>query len=125
MKKMAKFRMMFSLLATSMLSACVYTSNVDYGTKFTEEQVSQIEKKVTNKSDLIRIFGEPSIKTVISETDEKWVYSYTGGSASSQAFTMKTTSDITTHTVDILLENGVVVNFAETKNKQNMNFSVE
>ncbi|MEZ8023615.1 MULTISPECIES: hypothetical protein [unclassified Vibrio] len=97
----------------------------DYGTKFTEEQVSQIEKKVTTKNDLIRIFGEPSIKTVISETGEKWVYSYTGGSASSQAFTMKTTSDITTHTIDILLENGVVVNFAETKNKQNMNMSVE
>ncbi|MEZ9624170.1 hypothetical protein AB4237_22740, partial [Vibrio sp. 10N.261.55.F6] len=57
----------------------------DYGTKFTEEQVSQIEKKVTTKNDLIRIFGEPSIKTVISETGEKWVYSYTGGSASSRA----------------------------------------
>ncbi|MFA0562751.1 hypothetical protein AB4559_03255 [Vibrio sp. 10N.222.51.C8] len=125
MKKMAKFRVIFLLLATSMLSACVYTSNVDYGTKFTEEQVSQIEKKVTTKNDLIRIFGEPSIKTVISETGEKWVYSYTGGSASSQAFTMKTTSDITTHTIDILLANGVVVNFAETKNKQNMNMSVE
>ncbi|TKF85711.1 hypothetical protein FCV65_00290 [Vibrio sp. F13] len=30
MKKMAKFRVIFLLLATSMLSACVYTSNVDY-----------------------------------------------------------------------------------------------
>ncbi|HCG7220456.1 TPA: hypothetical protein NJ354_003686 [Vibrio parahaemolyticus] len=107
------------------LSGCVYKSNVDYGTQFTSEQVEKIEKKVTTKADLIRIFGEPSVKSVVSETGEKWVYSYTGGSASSQAFTMKTTSDISTHMLDILLENGVVVNFAETNTKHNMNMSVE
>jgi outer membrane protein assembly factor BamE (lipoprotein component of BamABCDE complex) len=125
MKKIAKLRVVFLLVATSALSACVYKTNVDYGTKFTKEQVSNIEKKVTTENDLIRVFGEPSIKTVISETGEKWVYSYTGGSASSQAFTMKTTSEISTHTLDILLENGVVVNFAETINNQNMNMSAE
>ena len=107
------------------LSGCVYKSNVDYGKQFTSEQVSQIQKKVTTKADLLKIFGEPAIKSVISETGEKWVYSYTGGSASAQAFTMKTTSDISTHMLDILIENDVVVNFAETNTKHNMNTSVQ
>jgi outer membrane protein assembly factor BamE (lipoprotein component of BamABCDE complex) len=107
------------------LSGCVYKSNVDYGNQFTSEQVNQIKKKVTTKSELLKILGEPAIKSVISETGEKWIYSYTGGSASSQAFTMKTTSDISTHMLDILIENDVVINFAETNTKHNMNTSVQ
>lgn len=125
MRKKLNLRVTFLLVAASMLSACVYTSNVDYGTKFTKEQVAQIEKKVTTKEDLERIFGEPNVKTVMSETGEKWVYTYTGGSASSQAFTGKTTSDISTHMLDILIENGVVVNFAETNTQHNMNMSIK
>ncbi|EHH2508280.1 hypothetical protein [Vibrio parahaemolyticus] len=125
MRKKLNLRVTFLLAAASMLSACVYTSNVDYGAKFTKEQVAQIEKKVTTKEDLIRILGEPNVKTVMSETGEKWVYTYTGGSASSQAFTGKTTSDISTHMLDILIENGVVVNFAETNTQHNMNMSIK
>ncbi|WP_038173469.1 hypothetical protein [Vibrio breoganii] len=125
MRKVLNLRVIFLLVAASMLSACVYKSNVDYGTQFTNEQVAQIEKKVTTKNDLMRIFGEPNVKTVISETGEKWIYTYTGGSASAQAFTGKTTSDISTHMLDILIENGVVVNFAETNTKHKMNMSVE
>ena len=125
MRKKLNLRVTFLFAAASMLSACVYTSNVDYGAKFTKEQVAQIEKKVTTKEDLIRILGEPNVKTVMSETGEKWVYTYTGGSASSQAFTGKTTSDISTHMLDILIENGVVVNFAETNTQHNMNMSIK
>lgn len=125
MDKTISLRVTFLLVTASMLSACVYRSNVDYGTQFTKEQVAQIEKKVTVKEDLIRIFGEPNLKTVISETGEKWIYTYTGGSASAQAFTGKTTSDISTHMLDILIENGVVVNFVETNTQHNMNVSLE
>lgn len=107
------------------LSGCTYTSHVNYGNQFTSEQVALIEKNVTTKSDLVKIFGEPAVKSVLSETEEKWVYTYTGGKASAQAFTMKTNSDISTHMLDILLKNDVVVNFAETNNKHNMNMSVE
>ncbi len=113
-----------ALAISALVSGCVYTSNVDYGTKFTSNQVREIKKKVTNKSDLLRIFGEPSIKSTISENSEKWIYSYTAGSASSQAFTMKTTSDISTRTLDILIKDDVVINFAETNTKHNMNMSV-
>lgn len=125
MDKTISLRVTFLLVTASMSSACVYRFNVDYGTQFTKEQVAQIEKKVTVKEDLIRIFGEPNLKTVISETGEKWIYTYTGGSASAQAFTGKTTSDISTHMLDILIENGVVVNFVETNTQHNMNVSLE
>jgi hypothetical protein len=73
----------------------------------------------------LKIFGEPAIKSVLSETEEKWVYSYTGGTASAQAFTMKTTSDISTHMLDLLIKNGIVINFAETNNVHNINSSVQ
>jgi outer membrane protein assembly factor BamE (lipoprotein component of BamABCDE complex) len=118
-------KVILTLVILMPLSGCVYKSNVDYGNQFTSEQVNQIKKKVTTKSELLKILGEPAIKSVISETGEKWIYSYTGGSASSQAFTMKTTSDISTHMLDILIENDVVINFAETNTKHNMNTSVQ
>ncbi|MEZ9301604.1 hypothetical protein AB4137_00275 [Vibrio breoganii] len=113
------------VVAAVVLSGCVYQSNVDYGTQFTSEQVAKIEKNVTTKADLLAIFGEPSVKSVLSATSEKWVYSYTGGTASSQAFTMKTTSDVSTHMLDILIENDVVVNFAETNAKYDIKYSAE
>ena len=122
-KSLPKFILALVILVP--LSGCVYKSKMDYGNQFTSEQVNQIEKKVTTKADLLKIFGEPAIKSVISETGEKWVYSYTGGTASAQAFTMKTTSDISTHMLDVLIENDVVVNFAETNTKHNMNMSVQ
>lgn len=125
MFKKSLTKVILALVILMPLSGCVYKSNVDYGTQFTSEQVSQIKKKVTTKAELLKIFGEPAIKSVISETGEKWVYSYTGGSASAQAFTMKTTSDISTHMLDILIENDVVLNFAETNTKHNMNTSVQ
>ncbi|WP_017220213.1 hypothetical protein [Moritella dasanensis] len=111
------------LMVGLLLTGCVYKSDVNYGNQFTSEQVNQIEKKVTTTSDLLKIFDQPSIKSVISETQEKWVYSYTGGTATAQAFTMKTTSNISTHMLDILIENNVVLNFAETNNVNNMNLN--
>ena len=105
-------------------SGCTYTSNVNYGTSFSSEQVSKIVKGKTTADELILIFGEPAIKSVISENEVKWIYSHTGGSASAQAFTMKTHNDIKTQTLDILVRDGIVINFAETNTDHNMNTSV-
>ncbi|MCE9791639.1 hypothetical protein LZ659_08525 [Shewanella indica] len=113
----------FTALIT--LSACTYTSNMNVGTNFSSEQVAKIAKGKTAEADLVNLFGQPQVKAVINETDVKWIYSYTEGSASAQAFTMKTTSDFTTHTLDILLRNGVVVNFAETHAPTNMTINTQ
>lgn len=104
-------------------SACTYTSNVNTGTSFTTEQVSKIVKGSTTEARLVELLGQPQVKTVLNEKDVKWVYSYTEGSASAQAFTMKTTSNFTTHTLDILVRDGVVLNFAETHSPLNVNMT--
>ncbi|TCN87880.1 hypothetical protein [Shewanella fodinae] len=118
-----KFTWMFAALLT--LSACTYTSNMNVGTNFSSEQAAKIIKGKTTEAELVGLLGQPQIKTVINETDVKWVYSYTEGSASAQAFTMKTTSDFTTHILDILLRNGVVLNYAETHTPTNMTISTQ
>lgn len=125
MNKKSISKVILTFLMLIPLSGCVYQSNVSYGNQFTSEQINQIHKKITTKADLLKIFGEPTIKSVISESDEKWVYSYTGGTASAQAFTMKTSSNISTHMLDILIKNNVVVNFAETNNTHNMSTSTQ
>ena len=122
-KKLASKFALPILIATA-LSGCTYTSEVDYGKQFTAEQVSQIKKNITTTSDLISIFGEPVLKSVLSETDEKWIYTYTGGTASAQVYTAKVKSNISTHMLDILISSNVVVNFAETNSQQNMNSSI-
>ena len=122
-KKLASKFALPILIATA-LSGCTYTSEVDYGKQFTAEQVSQIKKNITTTSDLISIFGEPVLKSVLSETDEKWIYTYTGGTASAQVYTAKVKSNISTHMLDILISSDVVVNFAETNSQQNMNSSI-
>ncbi|MGK2232409.1 outer membrane protein assembly factor BamE domain-containing protein [Colwellia polaris] len=113
------------LVAVLSFSGCTYSSKVDYGNQFTSEQVAQIKKNKTTSTELLQIFGEPSIKSVLNETEEKWVYSYTGGTGSVQTFTMKTTSDMSTHMLDILIRDGVVINFAETNTTHNMNVSTQ
>ena len=123
-KKLAS-KFALPLLIATALSGCTYTSEVDYGKQFTAEQVSQIKKNITTTSDLISIFGEPVLKSVLSETDEKWIYTYTGGTASAQVYTAKVKSNISTHMLDILISSDVVVNFAETNSQQNMNSSIK
>ncbi|MBZ4680459.1 MAG: hypothetical protein JG763_3088 [Shewanella sp.] len=118
-----KFIWIFAALLA--LSACTYTSNMNVGTNFSSEQAAQIIKEQTTEAELVNLLGQPQVKTVINDTDVKWIYSYTEGSASAQAFTMKTTSDFTTHTLDILLRNGVVVNFAETHAPTNMTINTQ
>lgn len=63
------------------------------------------------------MFGEPFSKTVLSETEEKWIYTYSSGTASAQSyvFTTKVESTGTQKTLDILLKNDVVTNFTFTE----------
>ncbi|WP_445946238.1 hypothetical protein [Shewanella sp.] len=118
-------KLIWILVPLLALSACTYTSNMNVGTNFSSEQAAKITKGKTTEAELVILLGQPQIKTVINETDVKWIYSYTEGSASAQAFTMQTTSDFTTHTLDILLRDGVVLNFAETHTPTNMNISTQ
>lgn len=120
-----KFTKIITLSTAILLSACTYTSNMNMGNNFSSEQTTKISKGKTTEAELVSMFGQPSVKTVINETDVKWIYTYTEGSSSAQAFTLKVTSNFTTHTLDLLLRDGVVLNFAETHTPMNMNLNTQ
>ncbi len=99
------------LLSILFLTGCVYSGAYTVGKNFDSEQVRNIKKNETTKADLIRILGEPFSKDTLDANQEKWIYTYTEGEASAQAFTMKTTSTGTRKTLDIILKDDTVVNF--------------
>ncbi len=107
-------RLLIIITCLTLITGCVYTSNYEVGKAFDEEKVSQIVKGKTTETELISMFGQPFTKAVVSDTDSKWVYSYSKGSASAQAFTMKTESNMKMSTLDILVRDGVVINYAFT-----------
>jgi outer membrane protein assembly factor BamE (lipoprotein component of BamABCDE complex) len=101
------------------LAGCTYTNEMKTGTPFDSYKVVQIQKGKTTEQNLVTMFGQPTTKAVLNEHDMKWIYSYTDGSASAQMFTAKTTSNFTMHMLDILIRDGVVINYAETNSPIN------
>lgn len=79
--------------------------------------ISQIVKGKTTSSELVALVGEPYTKTVLSETDEKWIYMYSAGTAKAQSyvFSMDVQTTGTQKTLDVLISEGVVVNYAYTE----------
>lgn len=92
------------------------TSTYTFGRDFAMENVNKIVKGKTTASDLVQMFGEPYSKTVVSDTEEKWLYMYTMSTAKAQSFmfTTKVDSEGQFKTLDILLKDGIVTNFAYT-----------
>ena len=75
--------------------------------------MDQIAKGETTATNLVELFGEPFSKTVVSGNEEKWIYTYQSGTASAQSYlvTMKTKTEGSMKTLDILLKDGTVVNY--------------
>jgi hypothetical protein len=94
------------------LGGCA-TSHYTVGRDFSSENVARLEKGKTTTKDLKFFFGEPFAKSALSETDEKWIYTYTNGSAHAQSYvvTMKVTNTGTQKTLDVLIRNDVVINY--------------
>lgn len=115
---MNKFAILVPLLCLVMLG-CTYTNQYESGSRISVENVNRIVKGKTTEAELIGMFGQPFSKAVISATEAKWIYTHNAVSASAQAFTMKTTSSAEMTTLDILLKDGVVVNYAYTKSPLN------
>ncbi|WP_085600208.1 MULTISPECIES: hypothetical protein [unclassified Pseudomonas] len=95
-----------------LLGACA-TSHYTAGRDFPSASVASISKGKTTTTELKAMFGEPYTKSAVSETDEKWIYTYTSGSAHAQSYvvTMKVTTVGTQKTLDVLIRNDVVINY--------------
>ncbi|MGY3173847.1 outer membrane protein assembly factor BamE (lipoprotein component of BamABCDE complex) [Pseudomonas sp. TE12234] len=89
------------------------TSHFTAGRDFPSTSVANITKGKTTTTELKSLFGEPYAKSAVSETDEKWVYTYTNGSTHAQNYvvTMKVTTTGTQKTLDVLIRNDVVINY--------------
>ena len=94
------------------LGGCA-TSHFTAGRDFSSANVASITKGKTTTAELKSLFGEPYAKSPVSETDEKWVYTYTNGSAHAQSYvvTMKVTTTGTQKTLDVLIRNDLVINY--------------
>ena len=104
----------FFLLFFSLTTVGCATSNYNVGKDFDSAAVSSIERGKTTAADLVATFGEPFTKTVISEHEEKWIYTHISGTAKAQSYivTMRVESEGTHKTLDLLLRENVVVNYA-------------
>lgn len=94
------------------LVACA-TSNYSVGNPFPSDQVATIKKGQTTAAEVLAKFGEPFSKSVISATQEKWLYSYVEGSANVNFGQVKTTG--TQKTLDLLIDNEIVINYTFTE----------
>jgi outer membrane protein assembly factor BamE (lipoprotein component of BamABCDE complex) len=107
------------------LSGCA-TSSYSVGKNFASENVSQIVKGKTTSEELIMLLGEPYTKTVLSASDEKWIYMHSEGTTKAQSYivsmNVKTTG--TQKTLDVLISKGVVANFAYTEGPHPYNMQV-
>lgn len=110
---------LFAIALILSLSACA-TSTATSGRDFSSANVQQIEKGETTTQDLQRLFGQPFSKTVINKDQEKWIYMFsnTSATATSYVFSMKVDTTGSYKTLDVLIENGVVVNHTFTESDQ-------
>lgn len=107
------------VIAISISACATHSTNYSVGNEFSSEMISKIIKNKSSKEDLIKLFGQPQFKSVLSENDEKWVYSYTLGTASVEAafLSSKVNSSGVQKMLDILIRNGIVINYAYTENQ--------
>ena len=112
--KLTIFTSIIALLI--LISGCASTS-YSVGKSFSSESVAKIIKGKTTSAQLVQLFGEPFTKSVISANEEKWIYMHSSGTSSAQSyvFTMDVKTTGTQKTLDILLKDGVVINYAFTE----------
>lgn len=108
-----------------LLAGCA-TSSFKVGNDFSTTNVSKIVKGETTSNEMISLFGEPFTKSVISATDQKWVYMYSNGTAKAQSYivTMNVETTGSLKTLDVLITDGVVSNFAYTEKDDPYNMQV-
>lgn len=102
------------------------TSSYSVGKDFASENISQVIKGKTTSEELTALLGEPYTKTVLSASDEKWIYMHSEAIAKAQSYIIsmdvKTTG--TQKMLDVLISNGIVVNFTYTEGPHPYNMRV-
>lgn len=110
-----KARLYILIFLLAMICSCA-KSSYTVGKDFPTVYVKEIERGSTTSSELLGMFGEPFSKTVISEHEEKWIYMYSSATSKAQSYvvTIHVETVSVRKVLDILLKDGVVVNFTFT-----------
>lgn len=106
----------WSVVLILALSGCAIAS-YSVGRDFQTTHLSKVKKGETTAEEVRQWFGEPFSKKINSENEETWHYMYTNSSASAQSllFVVNVQSDVQQKSMEVLLKNGVVVNYALTE----------
>jgi hypothetical protein len=104
-------------MSTVMILSCA-TKHYAVGKDFDETLIPKIEKNITTQEELLAMFGEPYVKSILSEQEQKWLYHYESGSLKAQSFVL--TTKVKTiwgrkKVLKILLREGIVVDYTFTK----------
>lgn len=108
---------MFLIALTCATLGCA-TANYTTGRDFSTATISKIEKGKTTADELVVLMGQPFTKVVASANEEKWTYTYINSSSSAQSYIVPTKVETTgiQKVLDVLVRDGVVINFAYTEN---------
>ena len=103
------------IIAVAALTGCA-TSTYTMGNDFASANVASIVKGTTTEADLLRMFGQPYTKSVLSDTQSLWVYMHLAGTAHAQAMLLSTSvqSTSTTKQLEVFMTNGIVTNYTFT-----------
>jgi outer membrane protein assembly factor BamE (lipoprotein component of BamABCDE complex) len=104
--------LILTIILTVSLSGCVTYSSSD-GKNFASENVSKVVKGKTTSEEMVQLFGQPSTKTVLTASGEKWIYTYSA-EAQSYIAAIDVKNTRTQKRLDVLIRNGVVENFTFT-----------
>ena len=117
-------RLIFLFLISMIVSGCTYTAVHETGVAIDPSKVALIQKGKSTESEILLMFGKPTTKVVVNETDSKWDYQHIVSKASAQAYTGKTSSSLTNEILDILFRKGVVLNFTFSDSETNPTMNV-
>ncbi|MCL1075910.1 hypothetical protein [Shewanella dokdonensis] len=103
-------------VAALILTSCA-TSHMTTGADFDATKVTSIVKGKTSADELQILMGQPFTKTVIDENSERWGYLYTDvtSKAKSYVFSVDVNTTGLRKQLDVLIKDGVVVNYSYTE----------
>ncbi|MCI0527927.1 MAG: outer membrane protein assembly factor BamE [Nitrospira sp.] len=75
-----KFKLVLPVILTIVLLGCAGIDR-EIGRDFDSTKVDQIKKGETTADEVMKLFGEPLSRLVVSGTEEQWIYTYSRGPA--------------------------------------------
>lgn len=107
------FQFFLLIIASIVLVACTTNSSHTTGSPIDHSKVEQIVKEETTATEIKQWFGNPMNVAVVGENSEKWIYTHsvTDAASTTAPFFMSTKADNKQEILDILIKDGVVVNY--------------